>query len=298
MTPEQILAALEHSPWLLHGAALALGLVVGSFLNVVILRLPRRMEQQWQRDCAELLAETQGAAPPPDPGPPIGLARPGSHCPACGARIAPWDNLPILSWLLLRGRCRACRAPISARYPLIEALTGVLSLIVVWQLGATPQALAALVLTWGLIALAVIDLETQLLPDEITLPLLWLGLLASLGGVFTDSASAIIGAAAGYALLWLLFHGFRLLTGKEGMGRGDFKLLAMLGAWLGWQSLPQIILFSAVPGALVGMTLIATGRQASGQPIPYGPFLAIAGWVSLLWGEAITSAYLHWAGFA
>lgn len=292
--PSDLVSLLEQAPVLAYTIAALVGLVVGSFLNVLILRLPRIMEQQWRADCAALL-ETAAAA---DTESRLSLSHPGSHCPSCSHAIKPWDNIPLLSFLLLRGRCRACNAPIAARYPLIEALTAALSVIVVWQLGPTTAALAALILTWGLIALAIIDLDTQLLPDSLTLPLLWLGLLFSLSADFTDPASAIIGATAGYMLLWLVFHAFRITTGKEGMGRGDFKLLAMFGAWLGWQAIPQIILLSALPGALVGIALIATGRQQSGQPIPFGPFLAIAGWISLLWGETITTAYLRWAGLA
>ncbi len=318
----EIISAFEQAPALLYLSVMLFGLAVGSFLNVLILRLPRIMEQEWREECAELLAtETPAAgvqqdaatasaqtpsAELPRQGPPtseaagprLGLARPGSHCPACGTAIRALDNIPILSWLHLRGRCRTCKTRISIRYPLVELLTAVLSVVVVWQLGPTIAALAALILTWGLIALAVIDLDTQLLPDSLTLPLLWLGLLLSLGGVFTDPSSAILGAASGYLLLWLVFQGFRLATGKEGMGRGDFKLLALFGAWLGWQAVPQVILLSSLPGAIVGLVLIASGRQQAGQPIPYGPFLAIAGWISLLWGEAITGAYLSWAGLA
>ena len=317
------ISVFEQVPALLYLTTALFGLAVGSFLNVLVLRLPRIMEQAWREECTELLAAMQtadrpqddananaganataAAAPQPTPGqatsaptaPRLSLARPGSHCPSCGTPIHAFDNIPILSWLLLRGRCRACKARISVRYPLVEALTAVLSVIVVWQFGPTIAAVAALILTWGLIALAFIDLDTQLLPDSLTLPLLWLGLLLSLGGPFTDPSSAILGATAGYMLLWLVFQGFRLTTGKEGMGRGDFKLLALFGAWLGWQAVPQIILLSALPGALVGILLIATGRQQAGQPIPYGPFLAIAGWISLLWGESLTGAYLRWAG--
>jgi leader peptidase (prepilin peptidase)/N-methyltransferase len=204
----------------------------------------------------------------------------------------------VLSFLLLRGRCSACGAAISRRYPLVEALTAVLSLIVVWHFGPTAQAAAALILTWGLIALAGIDADTQLLPDSITLPLLWLGLLLSLVPVFVDSGSAILGAVAGFMSLWLVFHGYRLLTGKEGMGQGDFKLLALFGAWMGWQTLPQIVLLSALPGAVFGIALIAMGRTGRETPIPFGPFLAISGWINLLWGADIAGAYLRWSGLA
>ncbi len=292
--PVHLLSVLEHAPVLLYVGTALVGVVVGSFLNVLILRLPRIMEQQWRADCDELL----GGEPAADATAPLSLSHPGSHCPACGTAIKPWDNIPVLSFMLLRGRCRACRTRISLRYPLIEALTAALSVVVAWQFGLTATALAALLLTWGLIALSVIDLETQLLPDGLTLPLLWLGLLFSLTGELTNPASAIIGASVGYLLLWLVFHAFRIATGKDGMGRGDFKLLAVFGAWLGWQAIPQILLLSALPGALVGIALIVSGRQQGGQPIPFGPFLAIAGWISLLWGDAITGAYLHWAGLA
>ncbi|WP_420827261.1 prepilin peptidase [Halochromatium roseum] len=312
-----IISLFEQAPALLYLTTALFGLAVGSFLNVLILRLPRIMEQEWREECAELLASarvtasqqdaTEPAAttsqqPPPTSemarAPRLSLSRPGSHCPSCGTAIRPLDNIPILSWMRLRGRCRACEATIAIRYPLVEALTALLSVVVVWQLGPTSAALAALILTWGLIALAIIDFDTQLLPDSLTLPLLWLGLLLSLGGTFTDATSAILGATAGYLLLWLVFQAFRITTGKEGMGRGDFKLLALFGAWLGWQAVPQIILLSALPGAIVGVLLIASGRQQAGQPIPYGPFLAIAGWISLLWGDTITGAYLSWSGLA
>lgn len=300
----EFLDVLEATPWLLYGSTGLLGLIVGSFLNVVILRLPRIMENEWRRDCAELLQPPEGGEHDPaehpraDASEPLGLSRPGSRCPACGHGIRPWENIPLLSFAMLRGRCSACGIRISPRYPAIEALTAVLSLLVVWQFGLSLQAAAALVFTWSMIALAVIDFDTQLLPDAITLPVLWLGLFLSLFGVFVGSETAIVGAVAGYLSLWTVFQLFRLLTGREGMGRGDFKLLALFGAWMGWQALPQIILLSAVPGAAVGMLLILLGRQERRVPIPFGPFLAIAGWISLLWGPAITDAYLRWSGLA
>jgi leader peptidase (prepilin peptidase)/N-methyltransferase len=296
---------LAGSPPLLYSTTLLLGLVVGSFLNVVILRLPRIMEAEWRSECAELAAAETGPAPDTETDSDsdadaetetLGLSHPPSHCPSCGHRIHPWENVPVLSFLLLRGRCSACGAAISWRYPLVEVLTAVLSLIVVWHFGPTAQAAAALVLTWGLIALAGIDADTQLLPDNITLPLLWLGLLLSLVPVFVDSGSAIIGAVAGFLSLWLVFHGYRLLTGKEGIGQGDFKLLALFGAWMGWQTLPQIVLLSALPGAVFGIALIAAGRSGRETPIPFGPFLAISGWINLLWGADIAGAYLRWSG--
>lgn len=283
---------LEQHPWLLDGIALLFGLLVGSFLNVVILRLPRMMEAQWRRDCADL----GGADATADAEPVPTLSSPPSTCPACGHRIRAHENIPILSYLLLRGRCSACGARIALRYPLVEAATALLTLAVVVHFGLTWQTAAALLLTWALIALAVIDYDTQLLPDSITLPFTWLGLLLSLGELFTDSQSAILGAVSGYLSLWLLFHLFRLATGKEGMGYGDFKLLALFGAWLGWQYLPQIVLLSALAGALVGGILIATGRHPQGKPFPFGPFLAAAGWISLVWGPEINAAYLRFAG--
>ena len=290
------LELLQTNPWLLYTSAVLLGLILGSFLNVVILRLPRIMEAGWRRDCAELLSP-DGTAPETDE-PPLSLSKPASTCPSCGHRIRVHENIPILSYLLLRGRCSECKTRISLRYPLVEAFTALLTLIVVVQFGPTWQAAAALLLTWSLIALAVIDLDTQLLPDSITLPFLWLGLFLSLFGLFTDSQSAIIGAVAGYLSLWVVFQLFRLATGKEGMGYGDFKLLALLGAWLGWSALPQIILLSALVGALVGIGLILSGRHESGKPLPFGPYLAAAGWISLIWGETINGAYLRLSGLA
>ncbi len=288
---------LTGSPPLLYTTTLLVGLIVGSFLNVVILRLPRIMEAEWRRECAELAA-TDGDADEmtaPDTST-LSLSTPPSHCPACGHRIRPWENIPLLSFLLLRGRCSACGTAVSWRYPLVEALTALLSLLVVWHFGPTAQAAAALILTWGLIALAGIDVDTQLLPDSITLPLLWLGLLLSLVPVFADSSDAILGAVAGFLSLWLVFQAYRLLTGKEGMGHGDFKLLALFGAWMGWQTLPQIVLLSALPGAVFGIALIATGRSGRETPIPFGPFLAVSGWINLVWGVDIASAYLRWSG--
>ncbi|HEB77175.1 MAG TPA: prepilin peptidase, partial [Methylothermaceae bacterium] len=221
---------------------------------------------------------------------------PPSRCPHCGHHIRAWENIPILSWLWLRGRCSQCRAAISPRYPLIEGLTAVLSLAVAWRFGVSPQALWALVLTWSLIALSFIDYDHQLLPDILTLPLLWLGLLLSLFGIFTDPRSAIMGAAAGYLLLWGIYQLFRLITGKEGMGYGDFKLLALFGAWLGWQMLPLIILLSSLVGAVFGLALILLRGRDRELPIPFGPYLAIAGWIALLWGEQLNRWYLQLSG--
>ncbi len=267
------------------------GLITGSFLNVVIYRLPIMMERDWQQQCREL-KEDQGGTDSPA----FNLNTPGSHCPQCNHRISPLENIPVISYLVLGGKCSACGAAIPLRYPLVEFATAVLSVIVAWYFGASWQALGALALTWALIALSLIDYDVQLLPDSITLPFIWLGLLFSLTGVFTDPYSAIVGAVAGYLALWSVYHIFKRLTGKEGMGYGDFKLLALFGAWLGWQFLPQIILLSSVVGAVIGMTLIVARGRDRNIPIPFGPYLAIAGWISLLWGNDINQAYLNWAG--
>jgi len=258
-------------------------LLIGSFLNVVIVRLPRQMHWQWEKD-------EQGAAPPP------GIAWPPSHCPSCEHTLSWWENLPLLSYLLLRGRCRECGTGISLRYPLVEALTALLSLVVVLKLGPQWSTVAALVLTWALIALAFIDLEHFLLPDRITLPLLAMGLLINTIGGFTDPLSALIGAVSGYGLLWAIYHAYRALTGREGFGYGDFKLLGALGAWLGWQLLPLIILLSAGVGAAIGITLILLRRHQRSEPLPFGPFLVGAGWLALLWGQKWNTIYLNIAG--
>lgn len=277
---------LDSIPIVVFAAGL-LGLCIGSFLNVVIHRLPKMMEREWQVQCAELRGETL-----PDEEP-LTLAKPGSRCPACGHRISALENIPIISYLLiLKGKCAGCSAPISARYPIIEALTALLSAYTVWHFGPTIQAAGALLLVWALISLAMIDFDTQLLPDAITLPLLWLGLAFNLGTTYTDLATSVIGAMAGYLALWSVFWLFKLATGKEGMGYGDFKLLAALGAWLGWQMLPTIILLSSVVGASVGIALIVFGRHGRNIPIPFGPYLAAAGGIALFWGPALTERYL------
>ncbi len=286
-----MLELLGRHPALFFTAVAVLGLLVGSFLNVVILRLPVMLERQWRLECRQFLE-----LPEPPPEERLDLLYPPSRCPHCGHRIRAWENVPVLSWLWLRGRCSRCREPISPRYPVIEGLTAILSLAVAWRFGVSPQTLWALVLTWSLIVLSVIDYDHQLLPDAITLPLLWLGLLLSLFGVFTDPRSAIIGAAAGYLLLWAVYQSFRLITGKEGMGYGDFKLLALLGAWLGWQMLPLIVLLSSLVGALAGVALILFRRRDRGLPIPFGPYLAVAGWIALMWGETINRWYLQASG--
>ena len=275
--------------------ALLLGLIVGSFLNVVILRLPRRMQAELSGACADLRGEENEPLPSRWFGLDY-LITPASSCPHCGHAIRAWENIPILSYLLLRGRCSNCQATIGVRYPIVEAVSGLLSLLVVVHFGPTPAALAALVLVWGLIALTVIDLDEQLLPDQLTLPLVWLGLLVNIDGMFTDLTSAVIGAAAGYLSLWLVFQVFRLLTGREGMGYGDFKLLAVFGAFLGWQILPLVVLLSSLIGAVVGISLVAVRGRDRQVPIPFGPYLAGAGLVALLWGEQINRSYLQLAG--
>jgi len=282
-----LLEGLQSSPALLIGCTAVLGLLIGSFLNVVILRLPRMMEQAWKREAREALD-----LPPLDE-PRITLSRPASCCPQCQAPIKPWHNIPVLSWLALRGRCASCGKGISVQYPLVELAAGVLAAACAWRFGYGPQLAAALVLSWVLLALAVIDLRTTLLPDDLTLPLLWLGLLLALFPVFADLPSAVIGAMAGYLVLWSIYWLFKLTTGKEGMGYGDFKLLGALGAWLGWQSLPVIVLLSSVVGAAVGIGLIVLRRQGREVPIPFGPYLAAAGWLALMFGEDLTRIYLQ-----
>ncbi|WP_329742481.1 A24 family peptidase [Dyella sp. A6] len=275
-------------------AAALLGLVVGSFLNVVILRLPERMEAQWKRDARDLL-EPDAEREPAPPLPP-GIVREPSHCPHCKHPLSAADNIPLFGWLLLRGRCRYCKTAISIQYPLVELMTAVLSAVVVWKFGASWAALSGLLLTWSLVALAGIDFRTQLLPDQITLPLLWLGLLLALLPMFVNAHMAILGAAIGYLSLWSVYWLFKLLTGKEGMGYGDFKLLAALGAWLGPWSLLPIILLSSLIGALVGGSLIALRRHQREIPIPFGPFIAAAGWVWFVAGPQLLHAYMHFAG--
>ena len=263
-----------------------LGLFVGSFLNVVIHRLPRMMERDWHAQAAEL----RGEEPPASER--FNLATPRSRCPHCGHQITLLENIPLVSYLVLRGRCGHCGAGISKRYPTVEAVSALLSAYAAWHFGFGAAALGALLFVWAMVALTCIDLDTQLLPDDITLPLLWLGLAFNLGGTYTDLPAAVIGAMAGYLALWSVFWLFKLATGKEGMGYGDFKLLAAIGAWLGWQMLPLTILLSSLVGAVVGIVLIAVARHGRNVPIPFGPYLAAAGLIALFWGEAITERYL------
>lgn len=289
------------NPLVLPLFAMILGLMTGSFLNVVIYRLPLMMENEWRAQCHAFLDL-------PPPAPPItapnakspfavfNLAQPGSHCPHCKHAVGVAENIPVLSWLLQRGKCKHCAAPISARYPIIESVSALLSVLVAVKFGFTWLTLAVLVLTWALIALTMIDFDHQLLPDDITLPLLWLGLLVNTQGWLTPLDSAVWGTIGGYLVLWSVYWLFKLVTGKEGMGFGDFKLLAALGAWLGWQALPQIILLSSLVGAIVGITLIVVRGQDRNVPIPFGPYLASAGFIALLWGDKLTNLFFAWAG--
>jgi leader peptidase (prepilin peptidase)/N-methyltransferase len=291
------------SPLLFAGSVFLLGLMIGSFLNVVIYRLPIMLDREWRAQAAELTSTAANTSSPPPPPDRFTLATPRSACPACKAPITAAQNIPVISWLVLRGRCAACKAPISQRYPLVELATGVLSAWVAWHFGFGAAAACALLVTWTLIALTGIDVDHQLLPDSITLPLLWAGLLAAvLIGPRPEAAlpvsprDAIIGAAAGYLSLWLVFHAFRLVTGKEGMGYGDFKLFAALGAWLGWKLLPLVILLSAATGAVLGILMIVLRGRDRAAPMPFGPYLAAAGWLAMLYGDTLVDAYLRISG--
>ena len=276
---------LRTSPTLFLTTATVFGLLMGSFLNVVIHRMPRMMEQEWQRNCADLRGETTEA-------PPYNLVRPGSSCPACGHTIRAWENIPLLSYLLLGGKCASCKARISLRYPLVEAATGLLAGLIAWHFGFSGTALAAMAFSFSLLALTFIDYDTQLLPDDITLPLLWLGLLVNLGHGFTDLPSAVIGAVAGYLTLWTIYWMFKLVTGKEGMGYGDFKLLAAIGAWFGWQLLPAVLLLASLIGSVIGIGMILLARHGRNTPIPFGPYLALGGICALFWGQQLARLYL------
>ncbi|MCU0897783.1 MAG: A24 family peptidase [Burkholderiales bacterium] len=263
------------------------GLAIGSFLNVVIHRLPKMMERDWQAQCAEL----RGEKTPDEPR--LTLLKPRSRCPACGHQIGALENVPVVSWLALGGKCSACKTRISARYPIVEVLTAVAFGYAAWHFGFGLAAVGAMLFLACMIALTGIDIDTQLLPDAITLPLLWAGLLLNLGGTFVDLRSAVIGAVAGYLLLWGVYQAFKLVTGKEGMGYGDFKLLAAIGAWLGWQMLPLVVLASSFVGAVVGIALIVLARRGREVPIPFGPYLATAGVIALFWGRPMTDYYVR-----
>jgi len=303
------------SPLLFAGSVFVLGLVVGSFLNVVIYRLPVMLDREWRAQALELLPSADSAATtiPSLSAERFGLSTPRSACPACKAPIRAWQNIPVISWVILRGRCAACRTKISLRYPVVEITTGILSAWVAWHFGFGIAAACALPLTWALIALTGIDIDHQLLPDRITLPLLWAGLLAAavLGPLAGDTLTgahgsgialpvsardAIIGASAGYSSLWLVYHAFRLATGKEGMGYGDFKLFGALGAWLGWKLLPLVILLSAATAAVLGILMIVLRGRDRAAPMPFGPYLAAAGWLAMMYGDALMTGYLRVSG--
>ena len=289
-----IIDLLISSPMFFIALIVMFTLLIGSFLNVVIHRLPIMLDREWRQQSQELLATTS-LVPADKPLPEkYNIVAPRSACPSCGKQITALQNIPVLSWILLKRKCANCKAPISIRYPIIETITAVLSVVVALKFGVTAQTAAVLVLTWALIALSVIDFDHQLLPDQITMPLLWLGLLLTVVKALpVSSEEAIIGAIAGYLSLWSVYHLFKLVTGKEGMGYGDFKLLAALGAWMGWKMLPVIILFSAFTGAIVGIALIVLRGRDRNIPIPFGPYLAAAGWIAMLWGNDITGAYLQ-----
>ncbi|MFV1996502.1 MAG: A24 family peptidase [Acidiferrobacterales bacterium] len=284
---------LESHPTFFIFSIALYGLAVGSFLNVVIFRLPVMLDQIW-RERAQLTLELE----PDDNTGSIGLVSPRSRCPHCDHPITAWENIPVVSYLILRGKCSECKKKISVRYPLVELATAALSVSVAWSFGVTTTTLAGLLFIWALIPLALIDYDHQILPDVITLPFLWLGLLVNAFSIFADLQSAVIGAIAGYLSLWLVYQAFKLLTKKEGMGFGDFKLLAMLGAWLGWQLLPLTILLAAFSGAVIGGTYLVLSRHGRDHPIPFGPFLCVAGWIALLWGHDLVRAYLQFARLA
>ncbi|MCE9679884.1 A24 family peptidase [Shewanella sp. AS1] len=298
----QFIQVMTQHPWLFVAIVFIFAATIGSFLNVVIHRLPVMMKREWQQECNHYLDEyhkdtikpiaSKLAQPIDDYPEKYNLVVPGSACPKCKTDIKPWHNLPILGWLMLKGRCASCQTPISGRYPVVEALTGLALAYLAYHFGPSWQFLFAAILTFTLIPLIGIDLDEMLLPDQLTLPLLWLGLIINLNGTFTSIHDAVIGAVAGYLSLWSVFWGFKLLTGKEGMGYGDFKLMAVFGAWLGWQFLPLIILLSSVVGAVVGVALIVNKKINSGNPIPFGPYIAVAGWIALIWGEQIIDWYL------
>ena len=279
------------TPWFLMTAVTALGLIVGSFLNVVIYRLPKMMEQAWRRECCVFLDQDA----PNDP--PLSLSAPNSSCRDCGAAIKPWHNIPVISFLLLGGQCAACGTGISWRYPTVELATALLSLAAAMTFGLSWELAGALAICWCLVALTGIDIDTQLLPDSITLPLLWAGIAFNVFGVFTDLQSAVVGAMLGYVVLWSVFWLFKLVTGKDGMGYGDFKLLAALGAWFGWQSLPLIIILSSFVGAAIGIILVVAKRQGRDIPMPFGPYLAGAGLLWLFFGDWLNAYYLTTVGF-
>lgn len=287
----QLLDLLQSSFPFLLAVVSVVGLAVGSFLNVVIYRLPLMMQKTWRSECCEFL-KIENTDNSQDEK--FNLLTPRSRCPHCQHQIKAWENIPVLSYLVLKGRCSGCASPISLRYPAIELLTGVLSFTVAWYFGYGPQLIPLLILTWALIALSFIDIDHQLLPDDITLPILWLGILCSMFTLYVDIYASIAGAMVGYLCLWTIYILFKLLTGKEGMGHGDFKLLALLGAWMGWQMLPLIVILSSLCGAVVGTSMILFRGHDRQTAIPFGPYLAMAGWIALIWGQQLSNAYNSW----
>jgi leader peptidase (prepilin peptidase) / N-methyltransferase len=298
-----IAQAYTSDPALFAGSVFLIGLIVGSFLNVVIYRLPIILEREWRTQATEVLSGDSEVTAVAVPSPSFTLSTPRSACPNCKAPITALQNIPVVSWLVLRGRCASCKAKISPRYPVVELATGLLSAWVAWHFGFGVPAACALLVTWALIALTGIDIDHQLLPDNITLPLMWAGLIAAVAIGSTSPASlpvspkdAIIGAAAGYTSLWLVFHAFKLVTGKEGLGYGDFKLFAALGAWLGWKLLPLVIVLSAATGAVLGILMIVLQGRDRRAPMPFGPYLAAAGWLAMMYGETLLNGYLRLSG--
>jgi len=288
----QFLNLIQTSPVFFYTVLGVLGLLVGSFLNVVILRLPRMMEIEWRDECSRLLQTT---LPDDAKTEKINLIVPRSRCPHCNHKITAFENIPVLSYLLLQGKCSECRKPISIRYPLIETASAAIAVLLGIHFGLGPQVFPAILFSWALLVLSVIDFDHQLLPDDITITFLWTGLFFNIFGVFTDIYSSLIGAMAGYGILWTVYILFKFVTGKEGMGYGDFKLLAMLGAWLGWQQLPAIIILSSLCGSIIGIVLMIFRKYDRSRPLPFGPYLAVAGWITMLWGTEITRAYSQWA---
>jgi len=286
-----LITVIQQNPILFYSIVGITGLLVGSFLNVVIYRLPKMMEREWRTECSQFLEANLDN----DPHEQYNLILPRSACPHCGHRISVLENIPVISFILLGSKCRGCGKSISMRYPLVEAITCILSVVIAIHFGASIQAVSAILLSWALITLTLIDYDHQLLPDNITLPFLWLGIICNIFGIFTDLYSSVIGAIAGYLVLWSVYIIFKLVTGKEGMGYGDFKLLSLLGAWLGWQFLPLIIIVSSLLGAIVGIGLIVFKAHEKSQPIPFGPYLALAGLIALLYGQDLIAVYFNWA---
>ena len=293
---ESLLYAFETNSWLFFSSVILVSLAVGSFLNVVIYRLPIMLENEWRSECKEYLEleDNSNVDNNDDSNTEVfNLAKPDSSCPKCNHKIRAWENIPVISYLILRGKCSSCGTHISAQYPVIETATAIFSVLVAIKFGVSLETLFGLIFTWSLITLTMIDAKTQLLPDNITLPLLWLGMLINTSSIYTDLQSSVFGAITGYLILWSVYKLFKLLTGKEGMGYGDFKLLAALGAWMGWQMLPQIILLSSLVGTVIGVSMMIFNKHERGTPIPFGPYLAIAGWIAFIWGTEINQSWLN-----